>query len=374
MDAIATSWSDDFDRAVLVVDDEAQTMQTVVRMLRRLGFRCQGAADAHRALEALDGDSFGVVVVDIRMPRHDGLWFLERLRERHPQVASIVLTGHAELGSAVECLRKGATDYLSKPVRLGELEQAVERAVAHHRQMCGLSLRDRHLANRVAEAVPETGVRDEELVWSYVRVRQTYDQTLEALCSALDAREKQTGDHSRRVARVTLAMAQELGYPEAELEHLGRAALLHDIGKIGVPDRILLKKSALDAHEWEIMRRHPVIGHDILAKIPFLQRAAVIVLSHHEHFDGSGYPFGLTGGAIPQGARIFAVADTLDAMTSRRPYRSAVHVADAIAEIDRCAGGQFDPAVVDALLRVDLGELLGISSTDLATGSRRGRE
>ncbi len=178
----------------------------------------------------------------------------------------------------------------------------------------------------------------------------SYNSTLYALVAALDAREHETSDHSQRVVRYTLAIADRLGVPAAEQPDMARGALLHDIGKIGVPDAILLKPGPLTCDEWEEMRRHPQIGWTILKSIAFLQIPAEIVLSHQERFDGSGYPRGLRGEAIPLGARIFAIADTLDAMTTDRPYRKRTTFEWALREIRRCAGTQFDPGCVDAFL------------------------
>jgi putative nucleotidyltransferase with HDIG domain len=172
--------------------------------------------------------------------------------------------------------------------------------------------------------------------------------------TALDAREHETSDHSQRVVEYTLAIARRLSIKGAELEEIGRGALLHDIGKIGVPDAVLLKPGKLTPEEWVEMRKHPEIGFNMIEPIPFLRIPAQIVLSHQERYDGQGYPRNLRKDEIHIGARIFAVADTLDAMTSDRPYRKGTSFANAIAEIARCAGTQFDPEVVKAFL--DIGE------------------
>ncbi|GAC1342380.1 MAG: hypothetical protein NVS2B9_10390 [Myxococcales bacterium] len=189
-------------------------------------------------------------------------------------------------------------------------------------------------------------------------VAEAYQSTLSALVAALDARESETADHSQRVVRFTLAIADKLGVPADECEQIGRGALLHDIGKIGVSDKILLKPGPLTRCEWIEMRRHPEIGHQILRGIPFLSSAAEIVLCHQERWDGGGYPRGLVHDEIPLGARIFAIADTFDAMTSDRPYRQASSIAHARREIGRCAGSQFDPGCVRAFLSLQESELL----------------
>jgi putative nucleotidyltransferase with HDIG domain len=181
--------------------------------------------------------------------------------------------------------------------------------------------------------------------------------TLEALSAALDAREDQTGDHSRRVSRISILLAEALHIPPEECEHLERAALLHDIGKIGIPDQVLLKPGKLTEEEWALMRQHPEIGFRILRGIPFLQPAAEVVLAHHEQWNGSGYPRGLSGSEIPVGARLFTVADTFDAITSDRPYRKAASADRAFAEIVRCSGTQFDPWVVEAMQALGVARL-----------------
>lgn len=188
-------------------------------------------------------------------------------------------------------------------------------------------------------------------------IAAAYQSTLSALVAALDARERETADHSQRVVRYTLAIAERLSVPGDELEHIARGALLHDIGKIGVSDNILLKSGPLTPPEWMQMRRHPEIGHQILRGIPFLLPAAEIVLCHQERWDGGGYPRGLLHDEIPLGARIFAIADTFDAITSDRPYRAASSMTEARGEIARCSGSQFDPACVRAFLQIREREL-----------------
>lgn len=201
----------------------------------------------------------------------------------------------------------------------------------------------------------------------------SYESTLQALSRALDTRDAETEEHSQRVRRYTELIGRHFGLPEEEIAHLSRGALLHDIGKIGVPDAILLKPSSLTAEEVETMRKHPIIGHDMIAHIPFLERAADIVLHHHESFDGSGYPSGLAGDEIPLGARIFAVVDTLDAMTSDRPYRHARSFAEALSEIKREQGRQFDPHIVDTLLSLSVEELIQCRDGIVPETSRNAR-
>jgi putative nucleotidyltransferase with HDIG domain len=258
-----------------------------------------------------------------------------------------MLTGYGDTEAAVDCLRRGAVDYLLKPPRLTDLIRAIERALAKRRIELARQRYQRKLERKVRD-------RTHELRVALQDIANTYQNTLLALVAALDAREHETSDHSQRVVRYTTAIAERMGIGGPELEEIGRGALLHDIGKIGVPDAVLLKPGKLDTNEWVEMRKHPDMGHQMIHTIPFLNTPADIVLSHQERFDGKGYPRQLKGQEIHIGARIFSVADTLDAMTSDRPYRKGTTFANAIAEIDRCGGSQFDPEVVKAFL--DIGE------------------
>lgn len=200
-------------------------------------------------------------------------------------------------------------------------------------------------------------------------VERAYMGTLEALTKALEMRDHETEGHSRRVVQYTLSLAQKLGTPEQELVPIIRGALLHDIGKIGIPDAILKKAGPLTESEWEVMRQHPVIGFEMLQGIEFLRQATPIILHHHERYDGTGYPGGLAGEAIPLGARIFAVADAYDAITSDRPYRRGREHLAAVAEITAASGRQFDPAVVEALLALPAEELARIRGQEQRSAS-----
>jgi putative nucleotidyltransferase with HDIG domain len=228
--------------------------------------------------------------------------------------------------------------------------RAIERAQSRRKLALARNRYHQGLARRVRE-------KTAELTDALRHTADAYNSTLSALVAALDAREHETSDHSQRVVRYTLAIAQKMGLQSEQLDQIGRGALLHDIGKIGVPDSILLKAGPLTPAEWIEMRKHPEIGHQILQSIGFLNEAAEIVLSHQERWDGGGYPRRLKGAEIPLGARIFAIADTLDAMTSDRPYRRGVGYEEARAEIARCSGSQFDPACVQAFLSLSVQEL-----------------
>jgi putative nucleotidyltransferase with HDIG domain len=335
---------------ILVVDDDASVREVVQVLLRDEGYACTSVDSAEAALDALRLGDYPLVLCDVRMPGRDGLWFLDQLREQHPEVSAVMLTAFGDTEAAVQCLREGAADYLLKPPKVTDLVRAIERALGRRRFDLARQRYRRSLENRVQE-------KTAELSRALGDLQATYSQTLWTLVAALDAREHEIGDHSQRVVRYTLAVARRLGVPEAELPDLGRGALLHDIGKIGVPDAILLKAGALAVDEWKVMRRHPQIGFNILRSIDFLAEPAEMVLSHQERFDGSGYPRALAGEAIPLSARIFALADTYDALTSDRPYRARVAPEVARAEIRRHVGTQFDPACAEAFLGLSVEEL-----------------
>jgi putative nucleotidyltransferase with HDIG domain len=248
-----------------------------------------------------------------------------------------------DVSTAVDSLRMGAFDFVTKPFDMPSIRRAVKRALERRQLLVENRSYQEELERKVRE-------RTEELNGALKEVEESYRDTLEALVTSLDAREHETQAHSQRVREYTLTLARKIGLKEEDLVPVGRGALLHDVGKIGVPDSILLKPGKLTSEEWVEMKKHPAIGFEILRSIKFLESAAEIVLSHQERWDGKGYPNGLEGPDIPLGARIFAVVDTLDAMTSDRPYRKALSYQAALDEIRRCSGTQFDPRVVEAFL------------------------
>ena len=332
------------DNRLLVVDDDDGVRRIVAAILRDEGYEVQTAREAAEALAILADSNVALVVSDVRMPGRDGLWLLRQIRPRYEDTAVILLTGYGEVDSAVMALKEGAADYLRKPVRVNELSAAVVKALDRRRLRRENRAYQTHLEDMVKEKTEELGI--------------AYDRTLEALVTALDARECETGNHSQRVVRVTLAICDKLGIPGEERATIARGALLHDIGKIGVPDHVLLKPGKLTNEEWVEMRKHPDIGARILSGIDFLDEAAEIVRAHQERYDGKGYPRGLAGEDIPVGARIFAVADALDAIVSDRPYRRGQSIAHARAEITDGAGTQFDPKVVEAFMQLSDEELM----------------
>jgi len=352
---------------ILIVDDDASVRDVISVLLQEEGYECRTASSAEAALDIAAAEAPPLVISDMKMPGRDGIWLLEAFHERYPETAVIMLTGYGDTEAAVDCLRRGAVDYLLKPPKLTDLIRAIERALAKRRI---------ELARKRYQKKLERKVRDRtgELRTALRNIQGTYQTTLLALVRALDAREHETSDHSQRVVKYTEAIAERLSLRGPELEEIGRGALLHDIGKIGVPDAVLLKPAKLTPEEWKEMRRHPDIGYDMIRSIEFLNTPAAIVLSHQERFDGRGYPRGLRGEEIHIGARIFAVADTLDAMTSDRPYRKGTTFENAVDEIQRCAGSQFDPDVVRAFLDIGVKNLRRIKEDMAAAKARESGE
>src|ERR1700685_3975735 len=328
---------------ILVVDDEEAIREVVTTLLTAQGFHCTDCPNGRLGLEAFRKDSFDLVVSDIVMPEMDGMKLLAELRLDNPDVPVIMVTAMHDISIALEAIRAGAYDYILKPFEKDQLYLSVRRALEHRRLVIENRTYQSDLEHLVAERTQQLSIALQDL-------EQSYDYTLEALGGALDAKDAETEGHCQRVTAFTITIAQQMGLEKGLLRQIARGAFLHDIGKMGVPDQILRKPGPLTNEEREIMRKHCEIGYAVLQRIPFLKEAAEIVLSHQECYDGSGYPRGLKGEQIPLGARIFAVADTLDAMISDRPYRKALPITTAREEIQRFSGKQFDPKVVEVFL------------------------
>ena len=330
---------------VLVVDDEPSVRDIVARGLGFNGFTCASASSSNEALSLIEAHPPAVVISDINMPGHSGFWLLQQIKSRWPDTSVIMLTAVDDTQSAVNCLTQGADDYIVKPINLKELAFSVSKALEKRRLIIENKEYQRNLEILVEE-------RTNDLRKTLQQLKHSYDMTLQALVASLDAREHQTGNHSQRVSMYAILLAKEMGSSGKALDAISKGAMLHDIGKIGIPDKILLKPGKLTPEEWGLMRQHPEIGYDILKGIDFLEPSLSIVLNHHERFDGNGYPRGLKGSDIPLGARVFSIVDTFDTMTTHRPYRNAVSLEEAFEEVRRCAGSQFDPDIVACFTRI----------------------
>jgi putative nucleotidyltransferase with HDIG domain len=282
---------------------------------------------------------FELMLSDLMMAELDGIALLERSKEKYPDMPVIMVTAVHDISVALAAIRNGAYDYLLKPFEREQLLAMVRRALEHRR----LKLENRAYQSNLESLV---AARTEQLRQAMTDLERSYDITLEALGDALDLKDAETEGHSKRVTAFTIAIARAMGLSGEKIRVIARGAFLHDIGKMAIPDAILLKPGALTEAETEIMREHCFRGYQMLRKIPFLSEAAEIVYSHQERFDGTGYPRGLSGTNIPMGARIFSIADTLDAITSDRPYRAARSIQVAREEVERFSGRQFDPDVV----------------------------
>jgi putative nucleotidyltransferase with HDIG domain len=325
---------------ILVVDDEEAIREVVSTLLEAQGYRCTVAPNGRMALEHIQADSLDLVLSDIVMPEMDGLKLLERVRAHDKDVPVIMVTAMHDISIALQAIRAGAYDYILKPFEKDQLYLSVRRALEHRRLVLENRTYQRDLERLVAERTGQLSLALREL-------EQSYDYTLEALGGALDAKDAETEGHCQRVTAFTITIAKAMNIDKPTLRHIARGAFLHDIGKMGIPDNILRKPGPLTDEERTIMRRHCEIGFAVLERIPFLREAAEIVLTHQECYNGTGYPRGLKGQEIPLGSRIFAVADTLDAIISDRPYRKAQPISEARTEISRFAGTQFDPKVVE---------------------------
>jgi putative nucleotidyltransferase with HDIG domain len=328
---------------ILVVDDEEAIREVVSTLLEAQGYRCVPCVNGRAGLEAFRKDTYDLVMSDIVMPEMDGMKLLSELRRSDPDVPVIMVTAMHDISIALEAIRAGAYDYILKPFEKDQLYLSVRRALEHRRLVMENQAYQSDLEQLVAERTQQLSVALQDL-------EQSYDYTLEALGGALDAKDAETEGHCQRVTAFTITIAKGMNVDKSLLRQIARGAFLHDIGKMGIPDHILRKPGPLTPEEREIMRRHCEIGYSVLARIPFLREAAEIVLAHQEFYDGTGYPRHLRGEQIPLGARIFAVADTLDAMISDRPYRKALPISAAREEIQRYSGTQFDPQVVKVFL------------------------
>ncbi|MGB9235405.1 MAG: HD domain-containing phosphohydrolase [Terriglobales bacterium] len=325
---------------ILVVDDEETIREIVSSMLSGAHFQSRQAASGAEALSILEsGEEFDLVLSDIMMAEMDGIALLERSKERCPDVPVVMVTAVHDLSIALQALRNGAYDYLLKPFEREQLLATVRRALEHRRLKRENDAYRTNLETLVSARTQQWRKTLEEL-------ERSYDITLEAFGYLLELKDAETLGHTKRVTAYAMAISQKMGLPSEEIKIIARGAWLHDIGKMAIPDEILKKPGKLTDQQMAIMREHAYFGYNTLTKIPFLSEAAEIVYAHQECFDGSGYPRGLKGEEIPLGARIFSIADTLDAMTSDRVYRPAQTYEAAQKEIERCSGTQFDPAIV----------------------------
>ncbi len=322
-----------------MVDDDAQVRQSLARVIEVHGLATKQASSGAEALAILERDGeVPLVISDIYMPEMDGVTFIREALRRYPDMAIVMLTGVAEVATAVECLKLGALDYISKPVLIEEVRARVDKA---------LEKRDLVLQNRFYQQHLETRVQELDR-----RNKQSLINGVQTLVHALEAKDAYTSGHSSRVSRYAVKTAVQLGYTADRLEQIRLGGELHDIGKIGTREDILNKPGPLTPEEFHQIQGHSALGERILAPFMYESPSVLrIVRSHHERIDGAGFPDGLVGENIPHEARIVAVVDAFDAMTTSRAYRPSRTPFDAMDELRRCTGTHFDPAIVSAFLR-----------------------
>jgi putative nucleotidyltransferase with HDIG domain len=308
---------------ILVADDETSIVESLHAFLEGIGYRVFTARDGLAALAAFKAHPTPIVVSDINMPGLGGHELLLEIKAVAPEAEVIIITGFATVDGAVRAIKDGAYDYIIKPFRIATIQHTIEKALSHR-----------------------------ALVLENVRLQENSLNVLRTMVNVLEQRDSYTAGHSRRVTEVALAIAARLDLPEEEIKTLRLAGLIHDVGKIGIEDTILRKPARLTDEEYAIIRTHPERGVQIIEPLDFLKETIPIIRHHHEYFDGSGYPGGIAGEAIPLGSRIVTIADTYDAITSSRAYRQARCEAIALAELDRCRGTQFDPDLVEVFLDI----------------------
>jgi putative nucleotidyltransferase with HDIG domain len=350
------------DHTVLFVDDEVNILKALQRLLRNEPMRVLTASRPQEAIDLLDGSPAQVVVSDQRMPEMSGVDLLSTIRERHPDMVRMMLTGYTEMNIAVEAINRGEIYRLiTKPWNDDELKATLRQAFDHfdlkgeikrlnqvtREQNFRLQDMNRNLEAKVRQRTKQLADKHQEL-------RTAYIQTIRALAEAIDAKDAYTRGHSERVAVYSSRLAREMGLRKEMIERVYFSGLLHDVGKIGVPDAIITKPDRLTTQEYLEIQKHPEIGAKILEPVEFLRHIVPCVRHHHEWFDGCdrGYPERLRGDQIPLPSRLILVCDTVEAMTSDRPYRSALPLETVVRELDKYSGTQFDPVCVEAFLRL----------------------
>ncbi len=340
--------------SILFVDDEELILRAFARDMYKNNLKVTLAHSAAEGIEALREQAFSVVLSDFQMPGMDGVRFLEEVRRLAPDAVRILISGRADFKVAVQVINQvGLFNFVPKPWDPYELRDVIRRAMEHH----AVTVENRRLSMMLTSKCAELSRLAKGLEYE-VQSRTT--SLLLGLVNALDLRDTETQWHSRRVALYSRRLAEQILIKEDEILTIERGALLHDVGKIGVSDTILLKPGKLTKEEWIEMKRHSEYGYRILEGIDFLGDARLLVWQHHERWDGNGYPQGLAGENAYIGARIFGVIDTYDAMTSDRPYRKALSHEVACAEIENMRGTQFDPMIVDAWREIPKNEIMGL--------------
>jgi putative nucleotidyltransferase with HDIG domain len=341
---------------ILIIDDEETIRNLFDQALTNIGYECVTAENGKLGVEKVKSDdNFDVVLLDVHMPVLNGIETLKQIIQHDPDISIIMVSASIDIEHVRVALKEGAYDYLFKPFNVVEVEAVIKRSIERSKLIKQNRDYQRNLEIKVKKQTME--------------LVKLYAGTLEAMVLALDLREKETGYHSYRVTEYALTLAKKMELSENELSIIAKGALLHDIGKIGVPDNILLKPGKLTDEEWEIMKKHPRHGYELLRNIDFLEESALIVLHHHEYFNGKGYPVGLVGDQIPLGARIFSIVDTMDALTSKRVYKDASSFEESFERISEASESQFDPWIVEAFMDISIDQYKEIRNKVESSGS-----
>jgi putative nucleotidyltransferase with HDIG domain len=328
---------------ILIVDDEKMIYSVLAQRLAKEGYACMMANNGREALGYFYQNNVSLIISDIKMPEMNGLELLKNVKAVRPNMMFIIMTAYPEIDMAVEAMRLGAYDFLIKPVDLELMVFSVKKALERKRLEEEVEAHHKNLEKLVEE-------RTSKLREGLLVLKKTHLDSVKVLAGAIDAKDPYTRGHSDRVRKMSMKIGMKLSFNEERLENLVFGALLHDIGKIGIRDEVLQKKGQLSPEEYQYVQQHPLIGVKIVEGIDFFKEKIPMIRNHHEHFDGSGYPDGLMGETIPLEARIIAVSDAFDAMTSLRPHRRAMPVEDVLLEMEKGKGRQFDPQILEIFL------------------------
>lgn len=348
-------------RTVLIIDDDIKILKFLDIHLSSAGHRVIQSTGGHNIFSCLEGNSYDLVICDIRMPEVDGVKVLEYLMERSPTIPAIMLTGVMDVSMAVEIMKMGAFDYLIKPVLKENLLRTTHKAfnqkdlVERNRKLEEENRQYRSfLEEKVQERTEQLGLANIELKNAYAELKSLNMQFALVLAETIEAKDHMTYGHCSRMLYLCSKIGRFLGLPEAELESLEYASLMHDLGKVTVNEAILNKPSSLTSDEYENMKQHAFMGEKILGRIKPLQKLAKVVGAHHEKYDGTGYPNGLKGEEIPLITKIISLVDTFDAMHADRTYRKGLPLNVVLGELEKLAGSQLDPNLVKIFIENEL--------------------
>jgi len=335
---------------ILIVDDESSILTLISSILITNGYTADKAQSLKEAFAALSARDYDIVFLDLGLPDGSGFNVLDRIIDTMPETLVIVITGFHDLDKALRSIRKGAFDYITKPFSITLFQDRLYSVLDTWKTRTFSHAYQKYLEKLVDD-------RNRELQDTVQEIEHVHDVTVLALGAALDLRDPETEDHCRRVSENSVLLGKKLDLKGEELKKLKWGAYLHDIGKIGIPESILMKQGPLSDEELSVVKKHSVLGYSMIRNIDFLMEASEVVLYHHEKYDGSGYPYGLSGRDIPLFARIFAIADAVDAMIAPRPYRNQIPIQEVYKELKRCSGVHFDPDILSAFLKIPISEL-----------------